>query len=494
MKRFFRKTAALLSTAALMLGVVSLAACEDEVKTLGDAPYASLAEAVAATPDQSIAPITAEQAEELLKNPDRGLRMETYITLGSPLQSYPGDDENPFDRARRMIEKYRSDSPTVCQLYVYLSNYNGRDLDEAAFGQLKEMLEFFRAADVKILLRFAYMAEKHKGASYRVIKGHLEQIADFMSRNSDLARESIYCWQLGLVGLWGEGHSDDKFIWFLQGRALLNTVLKLLDEDMYLQVRTMDIYHYVPLRYRDRVGMHDDYIIDDLNDKWAFLPADDRRYQAMTEKFRLTLNDGEMPWGGTNLGDTEDGRSLDAMDGKTILQRIAQNSMTTFSLEHNYREKEGAEYSMYRWRTEMTTANEMASIGVSVNPALIAAMGGTMSIYDVLRYHLGYQLMLSDYRVDGKVLSFSVTNYGFAAPLKMNYFGLVVEENGVRKEVEIAAYCKEALTTGETVRYQIRLPDDAVPVGVRMSNNRNSTDTVRFANATRYEGGVQYFA
>lgn len=33
--------------------------------------------------------LNADNADVLLKNPDRGLRMETYITLGDPIDAYP---------------------------------------------------------------------------------------------------------------------------------------------------------------------------------------------------------------------------------------------------------------------------------------------------------------------------------------------------------------------------------------------------------------------
>lgn len=86
--------------------------------------------------------LNADNAEVLLKNPDRGFRMETYITLGDPVDSYPTSNEDPFERILKLIEKYKEDSPTLCQVYVYLSNYNDKPLDELAFSQMKRFLKF----------------------------------------------------------------------------------------------------------------------------------------------------------------------------------------------------------------------------------------------------------------------------------------------------------------------------------------------------------------
>ncbi len=89
-------------------------------------------------------PLCLDEAQVLLKNPDRGLRMETYITLGSDLCSYPGDGEDPFARAKRMFVKYEADSPTLCQVYVYLCGYTNAPLDDLAFSQLKAFFALFR--------------------------------------------------------------------------------------------------------------------------------------------------------------------------------------------------------------------------------------------------------------------------------------------------------------------------------------------------------------
>lgn len=113
-----RKIIALCAVCIVLIAAVTMTGC------LGNKPYDSQATVnPRGAADDGIPTIAADQMSELLSNPDRGLRMETYITLGDPLWSYPTNNEDPYQRATDMIEKYRSDSPTLCQVYVYLTNY-----------------------------------------------------------------------------------------------------------------------------------------------------------------------------------------------------------------------------------------------------------------------------------------------------------------------------------------------------------------------------------
>jgi len=80
----------------------------------------------------------------LLLNPDRGLRMETYITLGETPESYPGSAQDPYEKLLGLIEKYGEDNPTVVQLYVYLTRYNEKPLDDNAFAHMEKMFQLCR--------------------------------------------------------------------------------------------------------------------------------------------------------------------------------------------------------------------------------------------------------------------------------------------------------------------------------------------------------------
>lgn len=466
----------------LCLLTVSFASC------LLSKPFSSSAKSVDILADASIV-LDVEDMEKLLLNPDRGLRMETYITLGDPLDSYPYNNEDPFERAIKMIDKYKEDSPTLIQAYVYLSNYSKKPLDELALEQLKRYFEIFRDNGIRMLLRFTYGTENVEDATYAVMKDHLNTLKKFFDNNKSLIDDTLYTMQLGLIGHWGEGHSYVNFEYAKHSKDIIRDMCEFIGEDMYLQVRTMELYQKVPLKYRSRVGMHDDYIIDDLNDEWAFLPKNSGKYKSMMKKLKTTVNDGEMPWGaGDNF---VEGRN--SMDGKIILERIYDNSLTSFSLEHNYREQEGSEYSMYKWKSQYVTYDECKSLGISVNPRLFELCGGKMSIYDVIRYHLGYQLELANASCENDVFSFDIINYGFAAPLKMNYLAIVTEENGVLKEHRISAYNKEKLQSDTAIRYSVKIPQDVKVVGVKLAMGENSRFTVRFSNSTDHIDGVQYF-
>lgn len=461
---------------------------------LGNKPYDSIASKTDTVLDDSVALISSENMSQLLDNPDRGLRMETYITLGDPLYSYPLNTEDPFERVKRLIEKYEEDKPTLSQVYVYLTNYNDKPLDELALKQMYDYFSLFKENNIRMLLRFAYQTENVPDTTYSVMKNHLKTIDKFFTDNAQLIKDTVYCLQMGMIGAWGEGHSFINFDWKEHSNDMVKDMCEFADKhNLYLQVRTMEIYSKVPLKYKSIVGLHDDYIID-KNDLWAFLPESDWRYDYMMKKFSKTVNDGEMPWGDAKYADSEDGELLNSMDGKAILKRVAQNTMTSFSLEHNYREKDGKEFSMYKWKSQYLTYDECKSIGITVNKRLFDINDGKLSIYDVMRYHLGYQLALSNYRLDGDKLSFTISNYGFAAPLKERYLALVTMENGELKEHKIDAYKPEKLQSGVTMKYTVRVPEGTEIVGVKLAISADSPYTVRFANDTLYDKGIQYFA
>lgn len=446
--------------------------------------------------DGSVPMMNIDSCEALLSNPDRGLRMEAYITLGETPDTYPLSGEDPFVKTQEVIDNYKQDKPTLCQLYVYLSNYRNKDLDDKAFSLLSEILGLFKDNGIRVLLRFAYSTESVKDAPYRVVKRHLEQIDEYFKGNEELINDTLYCLQTGIIGYWGEGHSNKK----LKNRYIddvIGLVCDIAPEGIYTQVRTYDMLCMVEGENKRKVGIHDDYIIGDLSHKWAFLPNTSEEYERTMENARFTINDGEMPWGRATMDDLPDGEPLNSLDGKAILKQLSTYSLTSFSLEHNYREN-GKENSMAKWKNEYLTYSEVLDLGIKANPELFKDSKGnevSLSVYDIIRYHLGYQLLLSNYKEGEGEVSFSVTNYGFAPPLNFNYFALVMKnkETGEIEEKEISDYDKNLLLSATSVSYTVELPKEYECLGVKMDTFKGRGVNVRFANSTDYIDGVQYF-
>lgn len=441
--------------------------------------------------------INFNNAEILLKNPDRGLRMETYVTLGSPLYSYPLNSEDPYVRAENMIEKYRPDSPTICQVYVYLSNYTDKKLDDLAFSQLKKFFELFREHDIRILLRFAYATESTEDAPYETVKKHISQLKDWFVQNSDLINSVLYCLQTGIIGYWGEGHTYTKLEPEYIGNVI-SDICELAPHGIYTQVRTYDLLKKAPSGKLGKIGIHDDYIIGDMNDKWSFIPSShSKEFNETVNYAKNTVNDGEMPWGYATLSDKPDGEKLDSLSGKNILKQLYTYSITTFSLEHNYRET-GGSYSMEKWKNSSLSVEECRELGITVNPNLFKDQNGKkmkLSIFDIIRYHLGYQLAIESFSQNGVNVSVSLTNYGFSAPL--NFYSLAIicksSTNDSLTEIKIPDYNRKLLQSGKTIVYKTVLPTGLNAVGIKLKNRDDGNICVRFANSTEYKNGVQYF-
>lgn len=445
---------------------------------------------------ETVLQMNSENCSELLRNPDRGLRMEHYITLGTPVCSYPFDGTDPFERAQALIRKYKPDSPTLCQLYVYLSNYRRKSLDVVAFEQLKKIFELYRDNNIRLLLRFAYSTGEVTDAPYRMVKKHLSQIDTWFNENRELVSDTLYCMQTGIIGLWGEGHSN-KHLKNRHIKKVIRRVCEIAPKGIYVQVRTFDMLKKVCDDDKSKTGIHDDYIIGDMNHKWSFTPRSKKEnFSETVEHAKFTVNDGEMPWGRATLDDKQGAMSLGSLDGKAILKQLFCFSLTSLSLEHNYRE-DGKLYSMAKWKNEYLSYGEAVSLGITVNPNLFKNSkkeDTNLSIYDIIRYHLGYQLALTDYEYQNGTLSFTVTNYGFAAPLNFNYLAVIFQdENGVLSDFEVKNYDKKQLLSGKSVTYNVTLPPKCEPVGVQTDTQKGAGVNPRFANSTKFAEGIQYF-
>ena len=437
--------------------------------------------------------LSLDAARPLLQNPDRGLRMETYITLGEPPESYPGNAEDPCDRLLRMIETYREESPTVVQLYVYLCRYNEKPLDGPAFAQLERMLVLCKENRVRALLRFAYQNESNPDPDWPRVREHLYQLAAWFRAHGELVEDTLYCVQAGIVGYWGEGHTNQNLKSRYIGRVF-DRVCRMAPEDTFVQVRTADLMRRVSGRYKGRLGMHDDYLIGELNGPWSFFGGPAKR--AVEARFPRTVNDGEMPWGVATYYDREDGAPLDSIDALALLAQIRQYSLTTLSLEHNYREV-GPErvFSMARWKDAPITAAQLRALGMPYLPSLFGEEA--MPAFDYIQYHLGYLLSITRFELDAekRQLRFTIRNDGFAAPLNANALSLVIDGT----EYLVGSYDKFALGSMRAVTYTVDLPegcDLAAPrrLGVRLARRVGSALCVRFANDTPFKDGVQIMA
>lgn len=349
--------------------------------------------------DGSIALCTAENAPE--DNPDRGFRGETYITLGTD-EAYPGSGETYMHRLDSQLAVHGEQNVKIIQVYVYLIEYYDKAIPDSAFVQLKEYFEYIRSKDVKMLLRFAYETTEGQknGPLTSRIESHCKQIKDFFERNEDLFYDTVYAVQMGMIGLWGEGHGS---VHRHSVKRVATAVADMVPQGIPIMVRTPEMLTQVPDELEYRFSVHDDFLVG-YDHEWGMMDWQDEQYRLLLNKCKHTVTDGELPWG----------RAGTETDILGIVGQCAGYGLTTLSIEHNYKEDEDEKYVLEQAKEVFLDEEYLKQNKLPFNPNLLE--DGKISVFDYLKYHLGYQLVASDLKFEDGKASFMLTNFGFACP------------------------------------------------------------------------------
>lgn len=410
----------------------------------------------------------------LLDNPDRGLRGEAYLFLKTNSSAYKSNDDAQaaFDKE---VNRYPEDIKLV-QQYVYITEYYKSDLDDTAFDNLKTHFEHIRECGVRILLRFAYehhASEEGWGPTTEMIERHCVQLKEWIAENYDLFTDVVYSVQLGMIGLWGEGHDSVNSI---ETARVMAAVADMIPEPYTIMYRYYWMSKYVPKEIQHRFGIHEDWIVGQLHvyDLFGILSVlepdcVEKTYSAAAH----TLNDGEMPWADT-------WGYIEPID---FIKSAYNYSFTTLSAAHHYMESNPASvYNLQRYKTEYITEDLLQENGLPFFEPLFT--DGKMTVFDYLQYHLGYLLTLDKVEQTGNSVSITLSNHGVASPSHFDLY-YVKDGNSIKVDFDLSN-----LIHGHTVK--IELGDIGSIDGIKIARDTNDSLTVKLANALRYENGINY--
>ena len=147
-----------------------------------------------------------------LRNPERGLRIETVIAEPSrktfgPAHHVRGKVAPTYSEDWWLLDAKRFGpfGLTLVQAYCYLTDYCDRPIPADKLELLQRSLDNLRKNGFKAVLRFAYERDMQRTAGPKLewILRHIDQLEPIIRRNADV----IYVLQAGFLGAWGEWHS-----------------------------------------------------------------------------------------------------------------------------------------------------------------------------------------------------------------------------------------------------------------------------------------------
>lgn len=439
--------------------------------------------------------IEGEEFSLLRQNPDRGWRMETYLTLGSnTVMFHP--EKTPLGFLDEQIELYRDTPCRLAQVYVYLTEYCKKPLDAQAFSQLESYLESLHARGLRAVLRFAYEYEVNRkiGPTSNRIYGHLLQIKQWFAEHEPLVRETVLVLQAGVIGAWGEWHTAKHY------HNKKKVLLRLCDAApsyLPLQVRMQPFKDCVQnTENAARVGYHDDFLVGAYH-KWN-TPAgdpDSEAFDRFVKESRFTLNDGEMPWGRDKT------HQNGLIDGYEMLTCCAQHSLSTLSLTHNFIE-EGGQFNAVRWQSETLNAVHASELSCPSTPEYFTQNGEALerTVFDFLTDHLGYQIAAREIFIGenadgGQTATVKFSNSGFALPYAFTKLTLhLADANGNVKDYNFTDYAPEKLLGGAEGTFTVTGDFGGIcKIGLSLEKEIYTPCKIRFANRCTYQDGIHWF-
>ena len=353
-----------------------------------------------------------------LRNPERGLRIETLIAeppgtkiwgLAYHLRKRltPGYDEQWWILD---AERYAPYGLTLAQTYCYLDNFIGKPISEEKLELLQRSFDNLRKRGMKAVLRFAYEKnmKKEKGPELQDILHHLDQLAPIIRKNADV----IFVMQAGFVGAWGEWHSSANGIEKDHAAlaAIIAKVLEILPAERMTQVRVPKYKRWVlqqPVLGADfhvlnaktahtntpiaRIGFNNDGFLagETCGSTWPeppyFSNPGNPEFDYMTTESPYVAIDGELFW-------ADQGGKVDGLEAAV---RMRLHHYSSFSLAHSYSEKEGKPFSIDDWMQTPITKEQVEELKLPLSDGYFEDANGktaTRTQFEYIRDHLGYRI------------------------------------------------------------------------------------------------------
>ena len=422
----------------------------------------------------------------IFPNPERGYYVEFDHVVTE------ADPWCVMTRAEELRQYYvEPDNLSLVLVLYYLDNFRYTDvLPDEVFEGFEDDMQTLRNMGLKAILRFAYTASDaddtgHDAPLARVEK-HIAQYKPFWEANEDV----IYCFQAGFVGAWGEWYYTENFGNKVSQmnesrRALVDTLLKAVPEDRYIQLRT-------PLFKTGYIGDTD--------------PLTKEEAYSGSPRARLGHHNDAFLYGPDNMGTYVDTATQKPYLAKETLY-VPMGGETDITDEDKVekwasREKTIAEMSRLHWTFiqgyySQTVTNEWRK------PA-----NGT---FDELNRRLGYRYQLVQSTIDDEVeqgdplsVKLQIRNAGFAPLYNERHAFIVLKgvqnteyriqmksdprtwlPNGVVTEIDEQIAIPSSVPTG-TYHLYLHMPDAYATLAT------DSRYAVRFANTGVWDEETGY--
>jgi len=389
---------------------------------------------------------TDDAGREGLRNPERGLRIETLIAeppgsaAWGPASHLKGKTTPGYSDDWWILDtqQYAEHGLTLAQTYCYLNEFVGKPIPEEKLEWLQASLDKLREHGLKAVLRFAYERDmtRRAGPDLQTILGHIDQLEPIIRRNSDV----VFVMQAGFVGAWGEWHSSAQN---LEGdhaalAAIVDRVLRALPADRMTQLRVPKYKRWVleqPIldalaevdagsahdgSPASRIGFNNDGFLagTTCGGTWTEGPhysnPGNPEFDYMTRESPFVAIDGELFWG-------DQGGKI---DGLRAAIRLRLHHYSSFSLAHSFSEREGKPYSIDEWMQTPLTVDHVREARLPLSDGYFedGAGGATpRTQFEYIRDHLGYRIELQEATLPRAVASggefrgtISLINRGFS--------------------------------------------------------------------------------
>lgn len=430
-------------------------------------PLASLCLAAALAAGQPVTRefhgLRADDPGARVDNPDRGLRLECQLGLpeGAVLVMagdkavrrrgplLPGDAPFPHlgidprvgwtDRALgEALVRWQAAGVTTHLGIAWLDEFAAKPaVDPSWLRRLESQLALFRKAGARVILRFAYEADRSKsaGPDLAAVLRHAESLRPLLARNADV----ICAVQLGLIGHRGEVRDAAKLPSDLGSHAaVLKAMLAARPRGKSVQVRSAamraallgELGHAAEITPDDAfdertpagvVGLHNIGFAADATDDGTFdaVGPSDPGWTLWTRQALLVPADADLGRG--TAGNPR------LADGWQVARKAAAERLVTLGAAEPLAAAPGGPGAglLQAWAGQLKSEAEVRAMGLPVSDGyFLNAKGAAVprSALDYLRDHLGARLELRTSECPAKVkaderfaLRLRVINRGFAS-------------------------------------------------------------------------------